>query len=298
MGSIATMNFDHLIGREVGTSVILKELARGGMGAIFIAYQKTLKRQIAVKILPKSLLTPTSAEFFRQEAEAAAILSHPNIIPVYEVGDTAEFLFFTMQLVNGRSLEYYIKRAKKNPIPSRRALPVKASLKILIDVLDALDYAHQQDIIHRDVKPANILMEKHTQRPILMDFGVAKIARGSDATSSLILGTPGYMAPEQIAAREIDARADIYAAGTMLFEMLSPRSIYPNVSSSMELMKLKLSLKDRLFPKRPSELNPRLNNAIDDIILKAVAYDPDKRFSSCREFQEQLKQYLKLYYQD
>ena len=298
MGSIATMNFDHLIGQEVGTSVILKELARGGMGAIFIAYQKTLKRQIAVKILPKSLLTPTSAEFFRQEAEAAAILSHPNIIPVYEVGDTGEFLFFTMQLVNGRSLEYYIKRAKKNPIPSRRALPVKASLKIVIDVLDALEYAHQQDIIHRDVKPANILMEKHTQRPILMDFGVAKIARGSDATSSLILGTPGYMAPEQIAAQDIDGRADIYAAGTMLFEMLSPRSIYPNVSSSMELMKLKLSLKDRLFPKRPSELNPRLNKEMDEIILKAVAYDPDKRFSSCREFQDQLKQYLKLYYKD
>jgi len=289
------MKFDHLIGKQVGTSVILKELARGGMGAIFIAYQKTLKRQIAVKILPKSLLTPTNAEFFRQEAEAAAILSHPNIIPVYEVGDTGEFLFFTMQLVNGRSLEYYIKRAKKNPIPSRRALPVKASLKILVDVLDALEYAHQQDIIHRDVKPANILMEKHTQRPILMDFGVAKIARGPDATDSLILGTPGYMAPEQITNGNVDARADIYAAGTMLFEMLSPQPLFPNVKSSMELLKLKVRLGDKLFTRKPSQLNPRLNSDMDKIIFKAVAYDPDRRYASCREFQSQLKDYLKRY---
>ncbi|RLB42737.1 MAG: hypothetical protein DRH12_04860 [Deltaproteobacteria bacterium] len=295
MSSISSMKFDHLIGKQVGTSVILKELARGGMGAIFIAYQKTLKRQIAVKILPKSLLTPTNAEFFRQEAEAAAILSHPNIIPVYEVGDTGEFLFFTMQLVNGRSLEYYIKRAKKNPIPSRRALPVKASLKILVDVLDALEYAHQQDIIHRDVKPANILMEKHTQRPILMDFGVAKIARGPDATDSLILGTPGYMAPEQITNGNVDARADIYAAGTMLFEMLSPQPLFPNVKSSMELLKLKVRLGDKLFTRKPSQLNPRLNSDMDKIIFKAVAYDPDRRYASCREFQSQLKDYLKRY---
>lgn len=298
MNTISSMKFDHLIGKQVGTSVILKELARGGMGAIFVAYQKTLKRQIAVKILPKSLLTATNAEFFRQEAEAAAILSHPNIIPVYEVGDTEEFLFFTMQLVNGRSLEYYIKRAKKNPIPSRRALPIKASLKILIDVLDALEYAHQQDIIHRDVKPANILMEKHTKRPILMDFGVAKIARGPDATASLILGTPGYMAPEQITGGSVDGRADIYAAGTMLFEMLSPGPLFPNVNSSMDLLKMKMSLGDRLFATKPSEANPRLNKAMDEIIQKALAYDPDRRYSSCKEFQSRLKEYLKLYCKD
>ena len=298
MKSIATMNLDHLIGRQVGTCVILKELARGGMGVVFIAYQKTLKRQIAVKILPKSLLTQTNAEFFRQEAEAAAILSHPNIIPVYEVGDTGEFLFFTMQLVNGRSLEYYIRKAKKNPIPSRRALPIKVSIKILIDVLDALEYAHQQDIVHRDVKPANILIEKHTKRPILMDFGVAKIARGPDATEALILGTPSYMAPEQITDENIDGRVDIYAAGTMLFEMLSPEPIFPNVKSSMELLRMKVKKGNRLFAKKPSELNPRLNPAMDDILLKAVEYDPDKRFNTCKEFQSQLKDYLKQFYGD
>ncbi len=295
MGSIATMNFDHLIGQQVGTSVLLKELARGGMGAIFIAYQKTLKRQIAVKILPKSLLTPTNAEFFRQEAEAAAILSHPNIIQVYEVGDTGEFLFFTMQLVNGRSLEYYIKKARKNILPSKRILPVKTTLKIMIQVLDALEFAHQQDIVHRDIKPGNILMEKHTGRPILMDFGVAKVARGPDSTSSIVLGTPGYMAPEQILHGDVDGRADIYAAGTMLFEMLSPEPLFPNIKSARELLRKKVQMGDGLFTKRPSQVNPQLNEVMDNIVLKAVAYDPDRRFSSCREFQKQLKLYLKNY---
>ncbi|MBW1731250.1 MAG: serine/threonine protein kinase [Deltaproteobacteria bacterium] len=293
MASIASMNFDHLIGKQVGTSVLLKELARGGMGAIFIAYQKTLKRQIAVKILPKSLLTPVTAEFFRQEAEAAAILSHPNIIPVYEVGDTGEFLFFTMQLVNGRSLEYYIKKAKKNILPSRRALPVKSALNIMVQVLDALEFAHQQGIIHRDVKPANILMEKHTKRPILMDFGVAKVAKGPETTTSIILGTPGYMAPEQILEGDVDGRADIYAAGTMLFEMLSPEPLFPDVKSITQLLKKKVKLKDQLFTRRPSDVNPALGREMDEIILKAVAYDPGKRYATCREFQERVKEYLK-----
>ena len=101
MGAIAKINVDHLIGKEVGTATILKELARGGMAIVFIAYQRTLKRQIALKILPKKLMTPKTARRFQSEAESAAILSHPNIIPVYEVGETDDFLFFTMQLVQG-----------------------------------------------------------------------------------------------------------------------------------------------------------------------------------------------------
>ena len=114
------MRFDHLIGREVGTSTLLKELGRGAMAVIFVAYQRTLRRQIAVKILPKSLITPVTADLFQQEAEAAAILSHPNIVQIYEVGDTDEFLFFTMQLISGRPVSEFIKRAQKHVVPSRR----------------------------------------------------------------------------------------------------------------------------------------------------------------------------------
>ena len=291
MTSIKELNFDHLIGQEVGTSTLLKELARGGMAAIFIAYQRTLKRQIAVKILPKSLLTSLAAELFQQEAESAAILSHPNIVTIYEVGEVEGFLFITMQLVNGRSLFDYITMARKHVLPSKRILPLKATIKIITDVLDALDYAHSQDIIHRDIKPANILIEAHTKRPIVSDFGLATTTRGSEQDSSVITGTPTYMAPEQILNDPSDGRTDIYATGVMLFEMLVSRLPLPKYSTAMELLKMRLKLKERLFQKKPSEMNPILTREMDDIVFKATAHDPENRYATCREFLEAIKVY-------
>jgi len=291
MTSIKELNFDHLIGQEVGTSTLLKELARGGMAAIFIAYQRTLKRQIAVKILPKSLLTSLAAELFQQEAESAAILSHPNIVTIYEVGEVEDFLFITMQLVKGRSLFDYITMARKHVLPSKRILPLKATIKIITDVLDALDYAHSQDIIHRDIKPANILIEAHTKRPIVSDFGLATTTRGSEQDSSVITGTPTYMAPEQILNDPSDGRTDIYATGVMLFEMLVSRLPLPKYSTAMELLKMRLKLKERLFQKKPSEINPMLTREMDDIVFKAIAHDPENRYATCREFLEAIEVY-------
>jgi len=291
MTSIKELNFDHLIGQEVGTSTLLKELARGGMAAIFIAYQRTLKRQIAVKILPKSLLTSLAAELFQQEAESAAILSHPNIVTIYEVGEVEDFLFITMQLVKGRSLFEYISMARKHVLPSKRILPLKATLKIIIDVLDALDYAHSQDIIHRDIKPANILIEAHTKRPIISDFGLATTTRGPEQDASVITGTPTYMAPEQILNDPVDGRTDVYATAVMLFEMLVSTLPLPKYSTAMELLKMRLKLKERLFQKKPSEMNPNLTREMDDIVFKAIAHDPENRYTTCREFREAIKVY-------
>ncbi len=291
MTSIKELNFDHLIGQEVGTSTLLKELARGGMAAIFIAYQRTLRRQIAVKILPKSLLTPLAAELFQQEAESAAILSHPNIVTIYEVGEVEDFLFITMQLVKGRSLFDYIAMARKHVLPSKRILPLKATIKLITDVLDALDYAHSQDIIHRDIKPANILIEAHTKRPIVSDFGLATTTRGSEQDSSVITGTPTYMSPEQILNDPADGRTDIYATGVMLFEMLVSRLPLPKYSTAMELLKMRLKLKERLFQKKPSEINPMLTREMDDVVFKAIAHDPENRYATCREFVEAIEGY-------
>jgi len=292
---IKNFDFDPLIGQQVGTSVLLRKLDQGSMSVVFVAYQKTLKRQIAVKILPKVFLTPRITELFQQEAQAAAFLSHPCIIPVYEVGDTDDFLFFTMQLVRGASLAHYLRRARKNVVPSKRMMPLKESLKMIVKVLDALDYANGLGIIHRDIKPGNILIEEHSHRPMITDFGVARSYEGSGSEARVMVGTPTYMAPEQILSGVVDSSADVYAAGVMLFEMLAGRLPYPPYDTALKLLKIKLRLQNRIFMKKPSELNPAVNPVMDDIVMKAVAYNKNKRYATCRDFGNDIEKYVHRY---
>ena len=293
MSELKSIPSETYIGLNVGTSTILKELGRGSMAIVFEAYQRTLKRRIAVKILPKKLMTPNTAERFQQEAEAAAILTHPNIIPIYEVGETADFLYMSMQRVNGKDLLRYVKQAKKNIIPSKRVLPLIPSLSIVINVLEALDYAHHQGVVHRDIKPPNILIEDPTKRPLVSDFGTARFIKGDELGEEYILGTPLYMAPEQISTTDVDGRADIHAVGVMLFQMLVEKLPIIKYDSMVSMLKHKQDTKEGIFLKRPSQLNPRLDDVVDKIIAKAVAYDPDKRFQSCDEFIKVLKEYRK-----
>lgn len=295
MSYIRNFDFDPLIGQQVGTSVLLRKLDQGSMSVVFVAYQKTLKRQIAVKILPKAFLTPKIAEMFHQEAQSAAFLSHPCIIPVYEVGETDEFLFFTMQLVRGKSLGHFIRRARKNVLPSKRMMPLSDSLKIIVKILDALDYANGLGIIHRDIKPGNILIEDHSQRPLITDFGVARSYEGSGKDSRVMVGTPTYMPPEQIISGVVDSSADVYAAGVMLFEMVAGRLPYPPYDTALKLLKIKLRLQDRLFQKKPSQINPAARGALDDIIAKAVSFNKNNRYPTCREFAKDIESYIKLY---
>ncbi|MGD9288976.1 MAG: serine/threonine-protein kinase, partial [Desulfobacterales bacterium] len=234
---------------------------------------------------------PLTAKIFQQEAELAAILSHPNIIPVYEVGDAKDFLFLAMQLVKGKPLSQYIERSHKNVLPSRRILPLSITLKMIISILNALEYAHSQSIIHRDIKPGNILVEGYSNRPIIVDFGLAQVSHNPDETSSMIVGTPKYMAPEQILNSKVDARVDIYATATMMYEMLSPQRLFSEISSVQELLKKKMAPNNGLFAKKISELNPNLNEEMDAIIAKALSFEPNARYQTCREFCEQLERY-------
>ncbi len=292
MPSIGSLNLDHLVGQQVGTSVLLKKLGHGAMSAVFVAFQKTLKRQIAVKILPKSMITEKTAAFFQQEAESAAILAHPHIIPVYEVGETKEFLFFTMQLVQGNELSYFIRRAQKNVVPSKRFMPLQTVIGLMIKILDALAYAHDNDIVHRDIKPDNIMIENHSKRPLITDFGVARVSRTTSKSDRLLLGTPMYIAPEQILSGTVDGRADMYSAGVMMLEMLMSKLPYPPYQTAMDLLKMKLGLKDRLFQQRPSQVHPVANRNLDEILFKALAFDRDQRYPSCREFASKLETYM------
>lgn len=291
MSTIANFNAKPLYGMEVGTSTIIKEIARGGMAIVFLAFQRTLKRQIAVKILPRKLLTSKTADLFQQEAEAAAILAHPNIIPVYEVGKTDEFLFFTMQLVQGETLGYYMTQAKKNPIPSKRVLPIKYTLDIIVQVLDALNYAHSMDIVHQDIKPGNIMIEKHTKRPLVMDFGIVQILNRKDEDKPAIRGTPLYMPPEQILSVKADGRADIYAVAIMLFQMLTVALPLPEFKSKTELLKHKLLSKQGIFLKKLSEVNPHVDPELDRFMAKALAYDREHRYPTCNDFKADLEDY-------
>lgn len=289
MTTIKEIDLSHLIGREVGTATLLSELGRGAMAVIFIAYQRTLRRQIAVKVLPRSVLTPAAAEQFQQEAELAAILSHPNIIPIYEVGSTDEFIYFTMQLVQGRPLSYFIELARKHVVPSKRFLPLSTSLDLILAVLDGLAYAHTQDILHRDIKPANIMIEKHTKRPIIMDFGISKNIREAGEGGREVMGTPINMAPEQILGEELDHRADIYATGIVLFQMLAGTLPLAPYQSTRDLLKLKLQDKWLVHP--PSRVNPAVNEEMDRIVLKAIARNPADRYAVCQDFSQDLRRY-------
>jgi eukaryotic-like serine/threonine-protein kinase len=293
--TIKDIDLSHLIGREVGTATLLSELGRGAMAVIFTAYQRTLKRQIAVKMLPRSILTPAAAEQFQQEAETAAILSHPNIIQIYEVGSTEEFIYFSMQLIQGRPLSYFIALAQKHVIPSRRFIDPKTTIRLFSAVLEGLEYAHTQDILHRDIKPANIMIEKHNKRPIIMDFGISKNIRESGEGEQEVVGTPINMAPEQLLRENLDNRADIYAAGVMLFQMLVGNLPLATDHSTRELLKLKLQ--DKWLTRTPSQINPAVNGEMDRIVLKAIARDPGERYASCRDFARDLQEYASRYAQ-
>lgn len=288
---IEKIDAKRFIGNRIGTATILKEIARGGMAIVFIAYQQTLKRQIAVKILPRSHLSPEKAELFQTEAEAAAILSHPSIIQIFEVGETDEFLYFTMQFVKGFTLSKILKEKKKQILPSKRVLPVNKTIQIIIQVLDGLDYAHSHDIVHLDIKPDNILVENHTCRPLISDFGLARVLRGEKNENQTTGGSPLYMAPEQIIGSKVDGRTDVYAVGTMLFQMLVHTLPMENYNSFEELLEHKLLAKDGIFRQEPSELNVALDRDMDKIVRRSIAYEPENRYSTCKDLIKDLKWY-------
>jgi eukaryotic-like serine/threonine-protein kinase len=168
------INTKAFIGRELGTVTLLKVLGQGANGVVFAAFQRTLKRQVAVKVLPKSeALRQTSRELFLQEAEMVAALNHPNIIPIFEMGEAADCYYQVMQLVQGSDLETIIEKRLNNPLPTRRSLSVADSLNIMAQVLDGLGYAHDEGVIHQDIKPSNTLIEERSRRPLIADFGIA-----------------------------------------------------------------------------------------------------------------------------
>ncbi|MDD2273030.1 MAG: serine/threonine-protein kinase [Desulfuromonadaceae bacterium] len=293
MTNIASIDLSQYVGAQIGTVTLVKLLGKGAMGAVFIGYQSTLKRQVAVKILPKSLASSARAQqMFRDEAETVGILTHPNIVPVYEMGESSEFFFQVMQLVVGHDLRTIIGKARKHPVPTKRILPLSETIPYICQMLDALGYAHEEGVFHQDIKPANILIDDRFKRPLVADFGIARTIWAEYSSTPALFGTPLYMSPEQAALATIDGRTDIYSAGVMLMEMtagyLPTRKEQPG-----DAIERKKKEPGTFFTAKPSEINPSLSSDLEAIILKAIAVHPDNRFADCLEFKTALEAYVR-----
>ena len=206
-----------------GAYTLERELGGGGMSRVFVAEETSLERRVVIKVLPPDLAAAVNVERFRREIQLAAKLQHPNIVPVLTSGVTDRIPYYTMPFVDGESLGSRISREGE--------LPINDVLRILRDVLSALAYAHERDIIHRDIKPDNVLLTKYGSQ--VTDFGIAKALTASAAPGTLVtslgvaLGTPAYMSPEQVVADPtIDHRADIYSVGVMAYEMLTGQQLF------------------------------------------------------------------------
>lgn len=291
MGDIHQHDYTSVIGRSFGNFVVVRELGRGAMGAVFIGYQKSLKRQVAIKLLPKAVAANKKArQQFRDEAETIAVLHHPNIITIFESGEDEEYFFQVMQLVDGQDLARIFAKLRRHPVPARRILPLRHTLRLVGDVLDGLESAHEEGVIHQDLKPANVLVDNRTGRALIADFGIAKTQQIEFYARGLVVGTPQYLSPEQAAAEDTDRRTDIYAMGVILFQALAGRLPIRN-ESGKETIARKIENPDSFFLKAPSACSPWIDEGMEHIIDKATAADPARRFVSARAFAQAIQRW-------
>lgn len=254
-------------------------LGRGGMGLVYRARQVKLDRLVAVKMMIGGLYAgPDSLIRFRTEAEAVAYLDHPNIVPIYEVGEWHGLLYFTMKLIDCGPLSQHLVNYRKNR---------KSAARLVADIARALHYAHQRGILHRDLKPSNILIDKEG-KPYVTDFGLAKrVDRNEGLTGTGCVGTPGYLAPEQASGAHAPTVAlDVWGLGTILYELLTQKAPY-STDTPMKAMQEVLDHD----PRRPRSIDSSINADLETICLKSLAREPERRYTSALAMAEDLERW-------
>ena len=266
---------------HVGDYEIESEIARGGMGVVYRARQKRLNRTVALKmILRGQFASEDEVQRFYQEAEAAARLDHPGIVPVYEIGEHEGHHFFSMKLIEGRSLDRQLPELSKD---------LRSAIGLLAKVARAVHHAHQRGILHRDIKPENILIEDESGEPLLADLGLARqVEQDANLTKSgVVVGTPAYMSPEQAGGEELTTATDIYSLGAIIYEMLTGRPPFREATPVATLMKV---LNDA--PATPSSVTARVDRGLEAVCLNCLERDPNKRYTSAAALAEDLERWF------
>jgi eukaryotic-like serine/threonine-protein kinase len=271
---------------KAGRYEILSELGRGAMGVVYLAIDPVIGRNVAVKTIRLTeegtgLTRPELLSRFQTEARAAGLLTHPNIVVVYDAGEEDGLYYITMELVPGKSMQAVLD--------SGEAFPVSRILRILEQTCSALQFAHERNIVHRDIKPANLMLTADDTVKVT-DFGTAKILQfGTVQQTTHVMGTPSYMSPEQVKGRPIDGRTDIFSLGVVLYEMLTGEKPFPGQSITTVIYKI---VNEEPIP--PRQLNPSIHPGLNEIVMRALTKDPDARYQSCREMLEDLRNYRAL----
>jgi TolB-like protein/Tfp pilus assembly protein PilF/predicted Ser/Thr protein kinase len=266
-----------------GDYELLDEIGRGGQGVVYRARQKSLNRTVALKVIGLGhWATEAHLKRFRREAEAAASLDHSGIVPIYEVGERDGSCYFSMKLVEGGQLDQV---AKREPMPIRKAV------ELIAKVARTVHYAHEHSILHRDIKPGNVLLDQKGE-PHLTDFGLARLVETeSTVTRTMeVLGTPSYMAPEQAVGNNatVSSMTDVYGLGAVLYQLLTGQPPFAG-GTTYETIKLLLDTE----PRRPRLLNPKIDHDLSTICLKCLEKDPKRRYSSALALAEDLERWLK-----
>src|SRR5436309_5225138 len=268
---------------DFGDYELLEEIGRGGQGVVYRVRQKSLNRTVALKVIgPGQWATQAHLKRFRLEAEAAASLDHPRIVPIYEVGEREGQCYFSMQFVEGGQLDEVV---------SRRPMSIRQAAELIAKVARTVHYAHEHGILHRDIKPGNILLDANGE-PHLTDFGLARLVESeSTITRTLeVLGTPSYMAPEQASGEtaKLTSGTDVYGLGAVFYQLLTGHPPFAG-GTTYETIRLLLNTD----PRQPRLLNPKIDRDLSTICLKCIEKDPQRRYSSALALAEDLGRWLK-----